>query len=183
MKLRFNTWLWLCLATWLLLALAGCDSVSASAVEGVVKNGFTDAPQQGVRILLARKQASAKECQLKDMLSGTSDNEGRFSIAQVPNGEYLVLYTDKPTDAPEWAEKKINWQEVELGAALSKGLGTEILKGSVIQFSPVGEMTVKGGYMASLELGLGFLVEEGEPRIFKKEGKAQPLALNVQKRF
>jgi hypothetical protein len=110
-----------------------------------------------------------------------TNSEGKFVIKQVPDGEYLVFYTTNLTNSPPWRDKIINWENNSLNMALRAELGAEIYILNGTQVNLINGKLVPGfGFLGSKDLGLGVLVDGGEPYLFNKNEKSQPLKLTVQ---
>lgn len=171
--------LWL--AACLLLSVTVCAFAAPSTVEGLVQSRDTSAPQPNLKIILVKKQANIRECKLTNLYSGVTNSEGKFVIKQVPDGEYLVFYTTNLTNSPPWRDKIINWENNSLNMALRAELGAEIYILNGTQVNLINGKLVPGfGFLGSKDLGLGVLVDGGEPYLFNKNEKSQPLKLTVQ---
>ncbi|MBC8265113.1 MAG: carboxypeptidase regulatory-like domain-containing protein [Anaerolineales bacterium] len=97
--------------TLIVLLLVACSA--PSNIKGTLTNQATGEPLAGALVILCQS-SDEKTCVINSTLTALTDNEGKFHIADVEKGEYIVLYNGSGEKQSAWEGMKIDFTPLPL---------------------------------------------------------------------
>jgi hypothetical protein len=133
-------------------------------VAGELINQATGEPLVGARVVLCQFTGE-RICTMRSNLTAVTDEQGKFHIADVQPGEYVVLYNGSGEMQAGWEGLEIDFGEKGSGVFVSIGesLGVSELSQCAFLLYGYGFGLVGSGYLYSEDMDLAFILIEDDP--------------------
>ena len=172
--------------TLLVLVLAGCGGAPAKStatptpipspkIEGTLTNQASGEPLVGARVVLCQF-TDEKVCTVQPDLTGITDEEGRFHVADVGLGRYVVLYNGSGEKRTEWQGLQLDFTPIQVHLGFPFGMGYSVLLGIIennnlegkhsgcaLQMEIEKNATKDSGYLYFDKMDLAFILVDSEP--------------------